>query len=166
MKAFINKKFPNKRVGLFTSETIQLPENQLVLKDCEHSTTGFKQFDIIIYSPTIQAGVSFNLKHFDKFYGWFCSNGRVNAIRQMIKRVRKIRLKEYNYCLNSIGGSQVPDNRRDFERWISSNRNFTQNFEIPDFLPREVSLSGNITFPYKSIFYRLWSEQEILKAND
>lgn len=156
------------RIGLFTSDTIHDEEVMKIIKDCESKVNGFSQFDIIIFSPTIQAGVSFNPEevHFDKFYGWFCSNGRVNAVRQMIKRVRKLNTNQYIYCLNQIGCSSIPDNRNEFERFISSNRNFSYNFEIPDFIPQKIKLNGNIEFPYKDNFYNLWSKQQILLAKD
>lgn len=156
------------KIGLFTSDTIHDEEVMKIIKDCESKENGFSQFDIIIFSPTIQAGVSFNPQdaHFDKFYGWFCSNGRVNGVRQMIKRVRKLNTNQYIYCLNQIGCSSIPDNRKDFEKFISSNRNFSYNFEVPDFIPQKVKLNGDIEYPYKDNFYNLWSEQQILLAKD
>lgn len=156
------------KIGLFTSDTIHDEKIMEIIRDCESKENGFGQFDIIIFSPTIQAGVSFNPEdvHFDKFYGWFCSNGRVNAVRQMIKRVRKLNTNQYIYCLNQIGGSNIPDNRIEFEKFISSNRNFKYNFEIPDFIPQKVKLDGSIEFPYKDNFYNLWSGQQLLLARD
>jgi hypothetical protein len=158
----------NLRIALITSETLHLEEVQQIIKDCENEETGFGNFDILIYSPSIQAGVSFNPPeaYFDKFYGWFCSNGRVNAVRQMIKRVRKLNTNSYVYCLNQIGGSRIPDNREDFEKFISSNRNFEHDFSIPSFISTREYLDGTISFPYKDEFYDLWSSQQILSAKD
>ena len=46
--------------------------------------------DVLLYSPTIEAGVNFDLPHFDKMYAIICSKSTTpRAFLQMLARVRK-----------------------------------------------------------------------------
>ena len=50
----------------------------------------WRNLDVLIYSPTIEAGVSFDLPHFDKIYGIVSSNcNSQRAFLQMLSRVRQ-----------------------------------------------------------------------------
>ena len=50
----------------------------------------WRNLDVLIYSPTIEAGVSFDLQHFDKIYGVVSSNcNSQRAFLQMLSRVRQ-----------------------------------------------------------------------------
>lgn len=61
---YFKQQFPNKRVGLYTKES----------GDKDHFNDVNQQFsklDLLIYTPTLTAGVSFEKKHFDTMYGFF-----------------------------------------------------------------------------------------------
>ena len=46
--------------------------------------------DVLIYSPTIEAGVNFDILHFDKIFGIISRNtSSQRAFMQMLSRVRK-----------------------------------------------------------------------------
>ena len=40
----------------------------------ENHSEEWKKADLLIYSPTIEAGVDFDVKHFDKCYGYMADN--------------------------------------------------------------------------------------------
>ena len=46
--------------------------------------------DVLIYSPTIEGGVNFNLPHFDKKYGQICTDSSSpRGFNQSLKRIRQ-----------------------------------------------------------------------------
>lgn len=48
--------------------------------------------DLLIYSPTIEAGVDFNMEYFDKCYGLVCKNStKARPYLQMLSRVRNFK---------------------------------------------------------------------------
>jgi len=50
----------------------------------------WQKADVLIYSPTIEAGVNFDIPHFNKIYGLICDKSTTpRAFLQMLARVRK-----------------------------------------------------------------------------
>ena len=85
MYAFIKKKFPKIKMAIYTGSTSDLNK-----KDLDNVKKNWSLLDVLIYSPTIEAGVNFDLPHFDKIYGIVCSNcNSQRAFCQMLARVRK-----------------------------------------------------------------------------
>jgi hypothetical protein len=57
----------------------------------------FINYDVLIYTSTISAGVSFTQKHFDVLFAYFDTNiGDVTTAYQMLGRVRDISTSQYN----------------------------------------------------------------------
>jgi hypothetical protein len=55
----------------------------------------WKKTDLLIYSPTIEAGVDFDVKHFDKCYGYMADNSTcARAFSQMLHRIRQLETDE------------------------------------------------------------------------
>ena len=76
----IKHKFSDKKVGLITSETEPIQTHLWI------------DYDIIIYSPTVLAGNSFNEIHFDELIGFFTNMScGVNPYLQMLLRVRNLK---------------------------------------------------------------------------
>ena len=100
LEALLRDEYPTKRIQLYSSET-----NASTKK--EHFAdvkTFWKQFDILIYTPTLTAGVSFEEEHYDILFGFFmdCSCN-VEACRQMLGRVRNLKTKTHNICFKYSG---------------------------------------------------------------
>ncbi len=157
----ILKAYPALKIGVYNSKTIREKKVAKELKDVE---IGWSSKDVIIYSPTISAGVSFDSKRFDTFYGFFVNNGKINSMRQMISRVRHFSTNEYYFCLQSFGGSSKPQNAEEFEQYICSNRFITDG--LPAFIHCEESYDGTRSYPYKTMGYDLWVMNEIEIARD
>lgn len=64
MHKYFEAKFPSKKVNLYSRDTGDK-------SDFDNVNTTFQKLDILIYTPTLTAGVSFELKHFDCMYGIF-----------------------------------------------------------------------------------------------
>lgn len=63
----------------------------------------WKQFQVVIYSPSIESGVNFDISHFDKIYGVLSSKSTSpRGLMQMLARVRKIKDRNIMIYLNNI----------------------------------------------------------------
>jgi hypothetical protein len=61
----------------------------------ENHNEEWKKADLLLYSPTIEAGVDFDVKHFDKCYGYMADNSTsARAFSQMLHRVRQFETDE------------------------------------------------------------------------
>jgi hypothetical protein len=81
----IKKKYPHLKVLIYTSITGDEEKRKL-----EDVNNVWNKCDILLYSPTIEAGVNFDILHFDKIFGIITNNtSSQRAFMQMLARVRK-----------------------------------------------------------------------------
>jgi len=94
----IEEKYPNKTVLIYTGDSSDKTKNDLkkvseIWGDC----------DVLLYSPTIESGVSYAEKdvekQFDKIYGIICESTTVRQYHQMLARIRTVKNTTY-YILN------------------------------------------------------------------
>lgn len=80
-------------VQLYTAET-EMKEPAELLKD-------WARAQYLVYSPTISAGISFELPHFNSVWSYF-KQGSADYLQciQMMNRVRDVSTKEYHYFLD------------------------------------------------------------------
>ena len=92
------KTYPDKIIGLYTGKT-----SDSIKKQLEKVNEEWILCDIVIYTPTIEAGVNFDVIHFDNIFG-IISDGSCSqrSYFQMLARVRKIQDTEI-ILLNSTG---------------------------------------------------------------
>lgn len=65
--------------------------------------TEWKKCDILVYSPTIEAGVDFDEEYFDKCYGVICNKSTCpRAYNQMLNRIRKFKEHTINILMLGI----------------------------------------------------------------
>ena len=96
----ISSIFPHLRVKIYSSKT---PDNKSHFGDM-HSNWG--ELDVLIYTPVISAGISYELDTFDIIFGYFTAfSCGVESCRQMQRRVRSIRSRQY--CLFLSGGRNI-----------------------------------------------------------
>jgi hypothetical protein len=93
MKKRINEQYSNKNVLIYTSTT---SDNEK--QDIKDIINKWSSADVLIYSPTIEAGVSFDvLGHFDKLYGYVCAcSCSQRSFFQMMSRVRKFNFNDFH----------------------------------------------------------------------
>lgn len=80
------KRYPDKIIGIYTGKT-----SDSIKKHLEKVNDEWLLCDIVIYTPTIEAGVNFDIVHFNNIFG-IISDGSCSqrAYFQMLARVRKI----------------------------------------------------------------------------
>lgn len=93
MKKLINEQYPNKNVLNYTSTTSDTEK-----QDIKDIVNKWSNADVVIYSPTIESGVSFDVVgQFDKLYGYVCFGScSQRSYFQMMSRVRKFNLNDFH----------------------------------------------------------------------
>ncbi len=88
----ITSRRPDLRVHIYTSETSLKEKN-------EHFgavDNYWALYDVLIYTPTVSAGVSFEVKHYKKVFGYFSDMScPVETCCQMMGRIRDVADKSY-----------------------------------------------------------------------
>jgi len=83
---YIIKQHPTLKIGIYTGDSSDSTKN-----DLDKVLENWVKLDVLIYSPTIEAGVNFDIKHFDRIFGIVSSGcNSQRAFCQMLSRVRKI----------------------------------------------------------------------------
>ena len=91
LKTKILTKYPEKKILLYLSTTADDEK-----KNIKNINSLWEDCDILMYTPTIEAGLSFDKENcFDRLYGYVCSNSTSQrAFYQMLSRVRKFKETE------------------------------------------------------------------------
>jgi hypothetical protein len=91
-KQLIEESFPNKKIQLYSSEMLISEKNEH-FSDVERY---WSNLDVLIYTPTCSAGISFELDHFDVVFAYMTDGScDVETCRQMLMRVRNVKSKTY-----------------------------------------------------------------------
>jgi hypothetical protein len=155
-KAFeegLRREFPRKKVMLYSSETA--PSEKARHFGDVHSYWG--DLDVLIYTPTCSAGVSFELEHFDALFGFFCdASCDVETCRQMLGRVRNIGTREHNICLRATGAA-LPATTDEIRRLVYDKRAGLYRGIEDIALAYEYEADGAIRY-YESDYFHLWLE--------
>ena len=100
----ITAKYPELKVALYT--TTSGGEDKKKLNNVDEY---WNTLNVLIYSPTISAGVSFDKQHFDMMFGVICSRSCcARDYHQMLRRVRKI--EDQNILIFNYSNFQLNDN--------------------------------------------------------
>lgn len=115
---YIRENFPDKKVLLQTKDTVKV------------SAKTWINYDIVIYSPTISAGISFDLPHFDRIFAYFDSKYTTAAeAAQMCRRARQHNRKlDLIVTQESIRDlSRYPIEHTQVEDFIDRKRHYTRS---------------------------------------
>jgi hypothetical protein len=150
----IADKYPLLRVKLYSSETVA-SEKKLHFADVNYY---WAQYDVILYTPTISAGVSFEERHFNAVFAYFTDKScPVETCVQMLGRVRDVASKGYYICLSATGNS-FPCEYDDIKAEIANQRSsLYTNTTINSAIMTEYDASGAVII-HKTAFYRVWIE--------
>lgn len=90
----------------------------------KYNLNEWKKARVLMYSPSIVAGVSFTEKHYNRFFGFFCNSSAIAemSVQQMF-RVRDISTNEYNLCFNISGKKDYPETDEGIKELIFKNDN-------------------------------------------
>ena len=147
----ISSKFKGRVVRLYSSKT---PQSE---KKSHFGNVGvyWKELDVLIYTPTISAGISFELEHFDALFGLFTDKScTVETCRQMLLRVRSLRDKKYFIYLNATF-KNMPTDTDEIKRNMTNSRRALYDYPVPYSYNSDGSVRDiDMNTPY----LRLWLE--------
>lgn len=84
----LNQRFPGLRILRVDSKTLSLA-NHPAFGCIDKANEIFKDYDVVVCSPSIETGISLDLKgHFDAVYGCFQGVLSENSVRQSLARLR------------------------------------------------------------------------------
>jgi hypothetical protein len=84
--------YPEKKIKMYTRNT----DSKVKMTDASDVTNAWSELDCLMYSPCFEAGVNFDVKHFDKLYGLLTSGScSQESFYQMIARVRHFTCNVY-----------------------------------------------------------------------
>lgn len=102
LEALLRRSYPQKRVRLYSSKS--LPAEKAAHFRDVHRHWG--ELDVLLYTPTVSAGVSYEQAHFDMLFGYFSDQScDVETCRQMLGRVRNIGRRHHVICLRGSSRS-------------------------------------------------------------
>lgn len=154
----LTKRYPQKQVKLYSSETT-MSEKREHFADVN---THWLQYDILVYTPTVSAGVSFEQKHFHKVFGYFTDQScPVETCIQMIGRIRDVRDLKFYICLCATGNN-LPTDIDSIKQYVFNKReNLIKNFDETGLIP-EYGPIGDIRY-HMSDYFHLWLENARIK---
>ena len=96
--SYLTEKFPDKKIGIVTSDTELIP------------VSDWGKYDCFIYTPTIVAGISFNDEHFSERVAYFTDKScSANSACQMLFRARNTPLPMKIFLNTNKGYLPVTD---------------------------------------------------------
>lgn len=149
----LSKRYSTKNIKLYSSETA-MSEKREHFADVN---THWAQYDILVYTPTVSAGVSFEQKHFQKVFGYFTDQScPVETCVQMIGRIRDVEHHKFYICMCATGNT-LPTDIDAIKQYVYTKReNLMRTFDDTG-LHSEFGPNGEIRYHTSDYFY-LWLE--------
>ena len=155
-KQLIEESFPNKKIQLYSSEMLISEKNE----HFSNVDMYWSNLDVLIYTPTCSAGISFELEHFDVVFAYMTDGScDVETCRQMLMRVRNLKLKSYyiHFPPYSANLGNYPTTIEDIIDQLR-NRKLALYKDIDQTnLQFEYKENGDIVY-FESNYYYLWLE--------
>lgn len=149
--------FPAKTVAIYNSKT--LPS----VKKAHFSDVNqtWAKYDILIYTPTVTAGVSFEKAHYDRMFGWFSDQScAAETCMQMMGRIRNVKNKQY-FIYVDFRHMFFPITIEDIRHAVDKNRYALVSNEANMF-SFEYNSECNIV-RHNSDYFWMWVENERIK---
>lgn len=153
LKLDLESRFPHLRIGMYSSKT----SNAMKKEHFNNVHEYWSQYDILVYTPTVTAGISYEKVHFNKIFAFFTDKAcNAETCQQMLGRVRNVSDHEYYVCVSSTRNN-LPDDIEAIQRQMNDRRlNLFRQFD-PGMLQVEFDDTGHIKC-HESNYYHLWLE--------
>lgn len=114
LEAQLRARFPQRTIKLYSSETSRAEARTHFADVAKY----WSRVDVLIYTPTVSAGVSFELAHFDYVFGYFVHTSCDAATaHQMIGRIRDVKTR--HLCIYiAPGRALAPTTREDIRAML------------------------------------------------
>lgn len=150
----LREKYKDKKIKLYSSKTSVSEKN----KHFSDVHTYWSELDILIYTPTVSAGISYELEHFDATFGYFTDKScDVESCRQMLGRIRNIKTYYIYLCGQ---GNTLPTYTKDIKKQLYDSRtNLYKKLDNNLALSFEFDKNGKIEY-HESAYFNLWLENK------
>lgn len=147
----ITTDIPKEKVLLITSETSD-DDKTVIFSDVN---TIWKQYQVVIFTPTCSAGISFTQVHFEELFGYFTNTSTVvESWRQSMYRARDISAHKYSICIETNGDHSLVANVNEMKDNIKTNFNMmSQEAEELDY---KLALDGAPVF-VEDLLFDIWA---------
>ena len=154
----IGARLVDKQVRLYSSET-QPSEKRAHFADVNKF---WSELDVLIYTPTVTAGVSFELKHFNKVFGYFTDQSCcVETCQQMIGRIRDVASHKFYICIVATGNT-LPIEPSEIKRRMHTSRDNLMNQYDDTLLTFDYGANGDVQY-HASAYFELWVQNTRVK---
>ena len=136
----LKDKYPTKNILLYTG----LTDDNIKKEHFENVTEFWSKSDIIIYSPTVESGVNFNMEHIHHIYGIFSTGSTSQrAFFQMLARTRQT--KDNNIL---ILNPKIPEKTSAHYYTYNEVKDYDMDLKKDVEKVKEIDDEGNIIFDY------------------
>lgn len=158
----LKRKYPDKSIKLYNKQTPQSEKDN----DFMNLNAAWADVDILIYTPTLQAGISYEIgDHFERFFGMFSSNStNVDSARQMIHRVRNFKIKDYTILLTGRFQPVWYDSINEYMAHLSDNSTSLQ--KVPSWMPEEPRQAGKIVRISETPIFKMFCDTKVKASRD
>lgn len=145
-------RMPGARIKLYSSKTLA-SERREHFSDVN---LYWSQYDVLVFTPTVSAGVSFEMPHYDVLFGYFTDMScPVETCIQMLGRIRDIRTK-HTIVYFDARGNNLPTKPDDIRELLHAGQLSLGNDYAMDGLTVAYSAEGSPE--YSGSYLPLWIE--------
>ena len=145
-------------IGVYSSETSKAVKNK-AFNDVDNI---WSKHNVLILTPTVSAGVSFEVEHFDKVFGFFIDTScPVETCIQMLGRVRNVRTREYTILIN-YKTRNLPTNIRELKKRIQQQHMYLMSEINNSRLDFTYDADGNVEIR-NTDYMQIWLENLRIK---
>ena len=161
---YLTTTYKEKKICLYSSES----DDFIKKKDLSNVNKEWLKYDIIIYTPSITAGISFEEKHFDCIFGYFTNRScDVYTLLQMLYRVRNVKEKKIYIFVDIMEVYEnIPCTRSD----IIENINYSIKYLVNEMINYKIEYNFETNevlnkINTDDIYYTLWEENKYIYFN-
>lgn len=159
LEAQLRVRFPNRTIKLYSSETSRAEARTHFADVAKY----WSRVDVLIYTPTVSAGVSFELAHFDYVFGYFVHTScDASTAHQMIGRIRDVKSRRH-YIYIAPGRALVPTTREGIRAMLIHRRQDLMREYDANLLTFQIGRYGRFEL-VETDYLTLWVEN-VLMAN-
>lgn len=154
IRDYVTKKYPTKKISIYTSHTAASEKK----KHFSDVNTYWNNLDVLIYTPTVSAGVSFEMINYTMIFGYFISKScNAETCIQMIGRIRDVSSHIFVIYVSENTDTLLPDTVSDLTDQLYNNRMILLNNSV-NIIP-EYDIKGQLTY-HTNDYFNLWLENK------
>jgi len=136
-------RYPTARIKFYSAETLASVRK----RDLANVDEAWRDLDVLIYSPTITAGVSFEVPRFARIFGYFSDlSCPAQTCVQMMGRIRNVALHQSIICI-SANPSSLPETKAAILDYMATRKWALLNEIGAGSLPVEFDAAGRPSLP-------------------